>query len=365
MIQAESILFTDSSMNIGGQELQALQQIISLNQVGFKVTLLCKPHSAILERAKNQGITVEEIPFRNALHITSFKKVLRMIHKETPIAIFSHGSHDALICSLIAKWSSFFSKDRIAVYRIKTFQHGYPLSFAYNHLFTKTLTPSFYLRSLFLKNPMINPRKIEVLYPGIDFSRLSKADNLLPGSILEWISSHPGPIIAHGAILRGEKGHHIILQALVEVKKKFPTVRYLMAGDGQERSFLEGEIKKLGLENNALLIGSLPSIAPLLKVSTIAVLPSLIEPLGMFQIEAQYLEVPTIVSRAGGITETTVHQESGLMVEPGDVRGWITAICWMLDNPIKAKQMGAKGRAFVMAKFSREINTAQLIKLIK
>ncbi len=365
MIQAGSVLYTDSSMNIGGQELQALQQIISLNQVGFKVTLLCKPHSAILKRAKEQGITVEEIPFRNVFHLTSFKKVLRMIRKEKPIAIFSHGSRDALICALIARWLSFFSKDRIAVYRIKTFQHGYPLSFAYNYLFTKTLTPSFYLRLLFLKNPMINPRKIEVLYPGIDFSRLSKADDLLPESVLKWISSHPGPIIAHGAILRGEKGHHIILQALVEVKKKFPTIRYLMAGDGQERSFLEREIKKLDLENNALLIGALPSIAPLLKVSTIAVLPSLIEPLGMFQIEAQYLELPTIVSRVGGIPETILHQETGLIVDPGDVRAWITAICWMLDNPIEAQQMGAKGKAFVMAKFSRESNTAQMINLIQ
>jgi len=76
------------------------------------------------------------------------------------------------------------------------------------------------------------------------------------------------------------------------------------------------------------------------------------------------LEVPTIVSRTGGIPETIIHQETGLMVESGDVRAWITAICWMLDNPIKAKQMGVKGKKFVMAKFSRESNTAQMIKLI-
>ena len=365
MLNADLIFFTDSSMNIGGQELQALQQMHSLNHVGFECILLCKPHSAISKRARDQGITLHEIPFRNAFHIPSFRQILRTIREKKPTAIICHGSHDALICAFAAKWISLFFAVHIAVYRVKTFQHGHPLSFAYNYLFTKTLTPSSYLRSLFLVNPMINPHKINVLYPGIDFSRLGNSGDSLPNHALEWLASHPGPVIAHGAILRGEKGHSVILKALVEVKKKFPTIRYLMAGEGQERAFLEKVIKELGLENNAYLIGILQDIAPLLKVSTIAVLPSLIEPLGMFQIEAQYLEVPTIVSRAGGIPETILHQETGLMVEPGNVSAWVKAICWMLENPTEAKCLGEKGKAFVTTKFSRESNTAQLIELIK
>ena len=352
-------------MNIGGQELQALQQMHSLNQAGFECILLCKPHSDISKRARDQGIALQEIFFRNAFHIPSFKKILRIIREKKPTAIICHGSHDALICAFTAKYLSLFLAVHIAVYRVKTFQHGYPLSFAYNRLFTKTLTPSSYLRSLFLANPMINPHKIDVLYPGIDFSRLGNLGDSLPNHALEWLVSHPGPVIAHGAILRGEKGHSVILKALVEVRKKFPTIRYLMAGEGQERAFLEKEIRELGLEDNAFLIGTLQNIAPLLNVSTIAVLPSLIEPLGMFQIEAQYLGVPTIASRAGGIPETILHQETGLMVEPGDVRAWAKAICWMLENPTEAKQLGEKGKALVTGKFSRESNTARLIKLIK
>ena len=138
-----------------------------------------------------------------------------------------------------------------------------------------------------------------------------------------------------------------------------------MAGEGQERAFLEKEIKELDLENNAYLIGILQDIAPLLKVSTIAVLPSLIEPLGMFQIEAQYLEVPTIVSDAGGIPETIVDQRTGLMVEAGHVKKWVDAILWVLNHPNEAKQMAKEGKKFVLAKFSLESNIAQLISLIK
>ncbi len=365
MNRSKLIIFTESSMNIGGQELQALQQMRSLSQDGFQALLLCKPGSAIAKRAKEDGIAFQEICFRNAFHLPSFTKVIRIIRDKKPSALICHGSHDALICALAAKWATFFYPQQTAIFRIKTFQHGYPLSFSYNQLFTATLTPSTYLRSKFLVNPAIDSRKIKVLYPGIDFSRLSKSDTQLPVHLQEWLAGHPGPVIAHGAILRGEKGHSILLQALFEVKKTHPNVRYVIAGEGQERDFINRKVVELGLQENVFLSGILENIASLLNASDIAVLPSLLEPLGMFQIEAQYLEVPTIVSNAGGIPETIIHQKTGLMVEAGNIRQWTDAIIWTLDHPDEAKQMAKAGSEFVMAKFSLESNTTQLIELIQ
>ena len=365
MAKAQLIIFTDSSMNIGGQELQALQQIRSLYQAGFETLLLCKPRSAIAKRAKDDGIAVQEIRFRNAFHVPSFVKVIRIIRDKKPSALICHGSHDALICALAVKWTALFYSQYTAIFRIKTFQHGYPLSFAYNHLFTATLTPSAYLRSKFLVNSAIDPKKIKVLYPGIDFSRLAKNDDPLPIHLQEWLTNHPGPVIAHGAILRGEKGHSILLRALFEVKKTYPDIRYVIAGEGQDKPLLERMIGELGLEENVFLAGLLQNIAPLLKVSDIAVLPSLVEPLGMFQIEAQYLGVPTIASDAGGIPETIVHQKTGLIVKAGHVQQWADAIVWTLNHSDEAKQFAKAGREFVLAKFSLDSNITQFIELIK
>ena len=365
MASSKTIFFTDSSMNIGGQELQALQQMSALQAAGFKTLLLCKPNSAILQRANSLGLAAAPIRFRNAFHIPSFRQLLHLVRSNDPVAIISHGSHDALLSVVVSWWVALLGGRRTPVLRVKTFQHGYPLSFAYNHLFSKTLTPSHHLRSLFLVNRSIKPNKITVLYPGIDFSSLRHADGVLPEHVCQWLDAHPGPVIAHGAILRGEKGHRVILNALVEVKKSFPTVRYLIAGEGQDRLLLEAEISALSLEDHVYLTGILHPIAPLLNASTLAVLPSLIEPLGMFQIEAQYLGVPTIASRVGGIPETILHEETGLMVEPGNVRAWADAICWVLQHPSEAKQLGERGRALVTNKFSMERNTAELIMLIQ
>jgi glycosyltransferase involved in cell wall biosynthesis len=358
------VFFTDSSMNIGGQELQALQQMRALNQAGWQTQLLCKPQSMIAKRAIDMGLAVHVIRFRNAFHVPSWIALYRIIKNRKPNAIICHGSHDAILCALLALWMRAVHAKCIPVFRIKTFQHGYPLSFAYNYLFTKTLTPSAHLRSLFLVNKAIDPKRIDVLYPGIDFAKLANTQHPLPQHIAAWLNTHPGPVIAHGAILRGEKGHSVLLHALAIVKKIQPQIRYLIAGQGQEKPVLEALIHELGLDDNVLLTGIVEHIAPLLRASDIAVLPSLIEPLGMFQIEAQFLEVPTITSDAGGIPETIVHEQTGLMVEAGNVAQWAKAILWMLDHPLEAKQFAKAGKQQVLEKFSLEANTAQLLRLI-
>jgi glycosyltransferase involved in cell wall biosynthesis len=265
----------------------------------------------------------------------------------------------------VSKFAKWFGGQTTPVLRVKTFQHGHPLSFAYNYLFSKTITPSQFLREKFLLNPSIHPQKIQVLYPGIDFSGLEGDTDALPQHVRTWLDTHPGEVISHGAILRGEKGHSIILKALVQVKKSFPNVRYLIAGEGQDRPLLEAEILALNLQDHVLLTGILQKIAPLLKVSDLSVLPSLIEPLGMFQIEAQYLEVPTIASNIGGIPETLLDQKTALLVQSGDAEQWAEAIMWMLSNPSAGKDMAREGKRYVQNKFSLEANTAGLLSLIQ
>ena len=124
------VFFTDSSMNIGGQELQALQQMRALNQAGWQTQLLCKPHSAIAKRALDMDLAVQAIRFRNAFHIPSWIALYRIIKNCKPNAIICHGSHDAILCALLTLWMRAVHAKRIPVYRVKTFQHGYPLSFA-------------------------------------------------------------------------------------------------------------------------------------------------------------------------------------------------------------------------------------------
>lgn len=49
-----NILFTESSPNIGGQELQAVAQMVAIRKKGHSVLLVCREKSKIASEAKKK-----------------------------------------------------------------------------------------------------------------------------------------------------------------------------------------------------------------------------------------------------------------------------------------------------------------------
>ena len=359
-----NILFLESSKNLGGQEFQLLQQMKCLSLLGIKVELVCQAKSPIAALASARGLDVTTTSLKKGLDLRGIARVFCKILKESPRALVVHSGHDALIGSFAAK-CAFLVGRGARVIRMRTYQpaNKIPSSLIYNYLFSITYTPSEFLRSILLKNSKINPKKISVLYPGIDFDAL-KIEATLPDQLLSWLATHPGPIISQGAMLRGEKGHITILKAMPELLKTFPSIRYVVAGEGPELNNLSKLVRELKLEDHVYFAGLVQSISALLKISTLALMPSLREPLGMFQIESQFLGVPTIASNVDGIPETLVHQKTGLLVEPGDVQEWINHITWALQNLDEMKSLANQGSIYVKEKFSMESNTQQLLKIL-
>jgi glycosyltransferase involved in cell wall biosynthesis len=58
-----------------------------------------------------------------------------------------------------------------------------------------------------------------------------------------------------------------------------------------------------------------------------------------------------VATAVGGIPEFVVPGETGLLVEPGNAAALADAIRSLLRDPERAKQMGIRGRARVLAAF--------------
>jgi len=217
----------------------------------------------------------------------------------------------------------------------------------------------------YTQNSAIKASRIEVLYPGIDFQKLESSSGKLSGELACWIDNSTGSIITQIAMLRGEKGHEVMLNAMVLTKQKVPNIRYLIVGDGPNRQLLENLVAELDLLQHVFFTGYLKSIKPILEISTIVIQPSIYEPLGMAQIEALYMGVPVIASRVGGIPETISHEETGILVEPNNMGELASAILNTLENLDLAKQRSQKGREFVINRFSLASNISRLQELIE
>ncbi len=361
MATIRKILFSESSPNLGGQELQLLQQMDALRERGLGVMLACRPQSGIHRQALQRNLPTLPVAFRNSAHWPSIWLVRDVIRHWQPDVVVTHSGHDANVCGLAAR----LARPRPRVVRVRTYQPGTPRAWTYNWLADRTLLPSEEMRRRILSNPRIDSDRLQILYPGLPFADLAaQAQAPLPPHVETWLRAHPGPVLAHAAMLRREKGHAMMLDVVASLRPRFPDLRYVIAGEGPERAALAREITALGLQEQVLLAGMVYPVAALLKRADLTVMPSLVEPLGMAQIEALSLGVPVVASHVGGIPETITHLKTGVLIAAGDIEAWTEGLAWALGKPEAMRAMASAGREDVLARFSVDSNVTRFLELI-
>ena len=91
---------------------------------------------------------------------------------------------------------------------------------------------------------------------------------------------------------------------------------------------LDGQVRYWGRVNDRI------KLAMLLRISDIFVFPSLREGFGLAPVEAMASGTPVIVSRLPGVTDlANVEGETGLFVEPGDVKSLKEAMFILASQP--------------------------------
>ena len=89
----------------------------------------------------------------------------------------------------------------------------------------------------------------------------------------------------------------------------------------------------------------------LMKSADLFVMSSVTEGLGSAVLDAMAMGHAVVGTRAGGIPEAVVHEETGLLVEPADAKALAAAIGRLLKNAELRKQFGEAGRARVTEHF--------------
>ena len=74
---------------------------------------------------------------------------------------------------------------------------------------------------------------------------------------------------------------------------------------------------------------------------------------------------PVIGSRVGGIPDLITDTVTGFLVPPRDESALVNKISWILNNPIKTREMGLSAREFAENFFSSEIYVQKYIQLLE
>ena len=133
--------------------------------------------------------------------------------------------------------------------------------------------------------------------------------------------------------LREKKGVFDLVNAMPLVLRKFPNVKFTLAGDG-DLDAVEELAASLGVEKNLVLPGWIEGRTKdsLLAEASLLVLPSYFEGLPICILEAMATRVPVVATNVGGIPEVLENGKCGLIFEPGDVDAMASAIILLLSD---------------------------------
>lgn len=116
--------------------------------------------------------------------------------------------------------------------------------------------------------------------------------------------------------LRAEKGHDVGCAAIQRVRESVPDVRLVIVGDGPARHEVASHAS--ALSGHAVLAGHRDDVMACLDAADVLLQPSHSEAFGVSLLEAMAARVPIIASAVGGMTEIVTHEQTGLLVSPGE-----------------------------------------------
>lgn len=126
-------------------------------------------------------------------------------------------------------------------------------------------------------------------------------------------------IIIHISNFRKVKRVEDVIHTFQRINEKV-CAKLLLVGDGPESSTAFDLVKKLDLQNQVLFLGKQKKVSDLLSISDLMLLMSEQESFGLVLLEAMACEVPCIGTNVGGIPEVIQHNETGFLVDVGDVK---------------------------------------------
>jgi glycosyltransferase involved in cell wall biosynthesis len=270
--------------------------------------------------------------------------------------------------------SSAYTPGSRSVISLHSMQYGWHFGYAawdrimFGHAFRRSarvLCVSDFIRRHTLELYPDLAGKALTVYNGVDARTFhpDPVDKRLDGETRE-------PIILYVGRVEERKGVHLLLDAFERViRKRACGARLRIVGPASYWTAeptpyyvrLADRCRTIpGVELRGATYVDL-ELADLYRSATISVVPSVVsEALGLTSLEAQASGVPTIVSSAGGLPETILPGETGVVFENGDVEGLASSVLGLLGNSQRLRVMGVNARAWVMRRFSWDLIASEL-----
>jgi phosphatidyl-myo-inositol dimannoside synthase len=328
-------------------------------------------HGPVNVFAYNTGNT-EEYDQESKLNIirVSGLKIFRKYRKANLVKDFFENND--LRASFFDHWKSIENINEGVLKKAKSFclihskEINHPVGSSLNKRALKALNKADYIiaNSKYTKELAITlgvkAKNIKVINPGCNYPiPVSEAAK----KFAEKIYNNASPKLITVSRLDGRKSHQNILMTIKNLLPKFPNLKYVSVGDGDERNNLEKLKKELDLDEKVELIFKVTEQEKigLIEQSDVFVMPSVVykksvEGFGITYIEAASYGKPSIGGVYGGESDAIKSGQTGYLCNGNDLNSLYDTLLKILKNN-HHKELGVN--AF---DFSKNFNWNKIVK---
>lgn len=161
------------------------------------------------------------------------------------------------------------------------------------------------------------------------------------------------PLVLYLGRLTTAKSLPVFIRTAAKIHATLPKVKFVIAGEGPERTALTHLVKKMKLEQVISFKGKVSEAEKisLFQQAWVFVNPSLIEGWGITTIEANACGTPVVASNVAGLRDAVDNPHSGFLVPYGDIDAFADSITKLLTSTTVRSRMAREARVWA-EKFS-------------
>ena len=343
-----------------------------LEELGHEVYVFAPTYPGYKDDEKNIfRIESLKLPLQEEYRITllvfnkkSLKviKELDIIHTHYPFIMGNYGSF----------FANFHTKPLVFTYhtQYEKYTHYIPFEQEITKKFTRwivkdyankcdcVIAPSESIRKMLLKQGIRS--RIEVVPTGIDLKVFENADKNIIRKKYN-IKPEQKLLLYVGRIAK-EKNLEFLLKAFKIVLNKKPDTYLMFVGHGPEEGYLNGLIKRIGLEENTFSVSVSRSVQDYYAAADLFVFSSVTETQGLVLVESMAAGTPVVAVDSLGIRDVVNGKNGSLTKE--SLPEFSEKIIKILENDALRKEMSQNARK-TASRYSIQKMSKRMLKVYK
>jgi glycosyltransferase involved in cell wall biosynthesis len=341
------ILQISSARHFGGGERHFVDLTNGLIERGHEITVAIAPRSPILpELRSGVGQNIFELSSSNAANIGKAFALRGFVREHEIEIVHAHMARDYPMAALAVGTGR---RARFVITRHVLF----PMSSLHRitrRRVARVIAVSQSVAANLASQGIFHKDQIVVVPNGIDLTRFHPR--------VEGQASRGFRVGILGE-LTANKGQIEFIRAAQIVASEIKDAEFVIAGrdnsaGGEYGRQVQQLIEATGLQKRIQVIESRIDVAEFLASLDVLVSASRSEAFGLAIVEAMAVGVPVVATATGGAREIVADNETGRLVEIGDINALAQAISQLLNDPDERRRISENARQIVAERFSVE-----------